>query len=87
MRSSPFPIGKLSDHIGQHWINLHCTATGCGHSHTFDPLTLAEQLGRDYPLARLVQRMNCTRCGHRGAHLTISPSHLVDGSDRPRALE
>lgn len=84
MQPPPDPIGTLADHMGRHWLTLFCGDFGCGYSRRFDPADLAEQLGATYPLARLVRRSVCSRCGHKGARLQIAPAHLVDGRDGPR---
>jgi hypothetical protein len=77
------PIGTLRERIGMFWIWLHCR---CGHAAMHDPADLADKLGFDYPLKRLVASARCRRCGASGATLTIQPPHRTDGTDRPRRV-
>ncbi len=66
------PIGRIRDHIGQNWLTLSCK--NCQNSKTFDPIDLALAYGgEDVPLADLVRRAKCRRCGHKGAALTVRP--------------
>jgi hypothetical protein len=79
MREQLEPIGTLRDQVEhRHWIWLHCT---CGRGTKHDPAELADRLGADMPLARLVRASRCCACGARGAMLTIQPPYYKDGSD------
>ncbi len=82
--SSAGVIGRLCDQVGEHWIWLRCA--GCGTATKHDPADLAERLGLELPLSRLIERAKCARCGKRGATLTLQPAYLKDLSDGPRKV-
>lgn len=84
MKRPPEPVGTLADLVGKLWMHVCCADYSCGYMRRFDPADLADQYGLNYPVARLMRRMVCSRCGLRGARVQVSPSHLVDGSDGPR---
>ena len=72
----PLTVVKLSDHFGQYVLILTCT---CGHTRTAQPKTLAHLAGWDAPLAELVKRLRCSKCGLRQCSASVRPETKRDG--------
>ena len=73
--------------MGEAWslswrVNIRCLYDGreglkhkreCGYRAELDMMTLVTTRGRDFPLARLAQRLRCPRCGCREVAVMFSP--------------
>jgi hypothetical protein len=73
----PLTVVKLSDHFGQYVLTLTCTS--CGHSRSAQPKTLAHLAGWDAPLADVVERLRCSKCGKRKCTASVRPETKRDG--------
>ena len=84
----PLNVKKLSDHGGQYIIALRCDK--CRHTRDARPETFARLTGWETPLATILTRLRCSKCGARGATATMrretrregwelkSPAYLFD---------
>jgi hypothetical protein len=72
----------MDEFVGRFWVILNCTNYYCCHSQRFDPRELVMRCGTGFPVDRFEQRCRCTKCGARGALITISPPRRPDGADR-----
>jgi hypothetical protein len=52
------------------------TVRACTWSHNLDMVTLVATRGRDFPLARLAERLRCPRCGSRRVAVVFIPANL-----------
>lgn len=77
---NPGPLGDLREHVGQHWIRLHCTH--CMNSREFNPLDLIGRYG-EISCATLVSKAVCGRCGGRMPEFRLRSPCLPDWSDAP----
>lgn len=59
----PITVVKLSDHGGQYVLLLKCGH--CGHIREAMPETFARIAGWETPLAKVIDRLRCSRCGAR----------------------
>jgi len=73
--------------LGEAWnlswqIHIRCLDDGreglkhkrrCGYRKFLDMETLVCTRGRDFPLARIAERLRCPRCGCRGISVMFSP--------------
>jgi len=82
----PLAYRTIGELVSRFWIWLACVRPGCGHAQKCDPADLADRLGRDYPLTRMLASCSCTRCGGRGATLRLQPPQRPDRSDAPRQV-
>ena len=64
----PLTVVKLSDQGGQYVLTLTCE---CGHIRQAKPQTLAAIAGWDAPLAEVIKRLRCSRCGARKCGATV----------------
>jgi hypothetical protein len=65
----PLVVKKLNDHFGQYHIYAQCKA--CKHGRQIQPAALARIFGWDAELARIVERMRCSKCGKKQCEVTI----------------
>ena len=80
--------------LGEAWslswkIHVRCLYDGregmkhkreCGYRKSLDFETLVCTRGRDFPLARIAERLRCPRCGFRHVSVMFSPSTQPDAS-------
>lgn len=66
MRRDP-QIEKLSDEFGQYKLVLTCE---CAHVRRASPHTLANLCGWDAPIAQVVKRLRCSKCGKKKCSAT-----------------
>jgi hypothetical protein len=80
--------------LGEAWnlswrIHLRCLHDGreglkhkreCGYRAELDLTTLVTTRGRDFPLARLSQRLRCPRCGCRDVAVMFSPNNQMNAA-------
>lgn len=78
--------------LGEAWswswrVNIRCLYYGreglkhrrpCEFRAELDLMTLVTTRGRDFPLARLAQRLRCPRCGCRDVAVLFSPNMTVN---------
>src|SRR5262245_58575415 len=79
--------GKLPTTIGKAWneslqLRMRCLDEGregmkhrrqCGFRATLDMQTLVATRGRDFPIARIAERLRCPRCGCRRVAVMFGP--------------
>ena len=73
----PLNVVKLSDHGGQYQIQIKCGH--CGHSREARPETFARLASWETPLASILDRLRCSKCGKRGATATVWRQTKRDG--------
>jgi hypothetical protein len=72
-RSPPLPVPTLGDlHQPPGWATLHCNAMGCHHSARFAFAPYVIRWGWDASSDRLRQSARCSRCGGKGARITMA---------------
>jgi hypothetical protein len=77
------PIETLGEAMNMSWrIPMRCLDNGrevlkhkreCGFRRELDVETLVITRGRDFPLARLAERLRCPRCGCRRVAVVFDP--------------
>ena len=90
------PVETLGEAMNLSWrIHMRCLDDGvrglknmreCGFRRELDVETLVITRGRDFPLARLVERLRCPRCGcRRVAVIFDPPAGSARAPDRSRS--
>lgn len=79
----PMPVETLGEAMNLSWrIHMRCLDDGrqglkhkreCGFRRELDVETLVITRGRDFPLARLADRLRCPRCGCRRIAVVFDP--------------
>ena len=86
--------------LGEAWnlswqIHVRCMDDGreglkhkreCGYRKYLDMETLVCTRGRDFPLARVAERLRCPRCGCRQVSVMFSPPKTPQANAAPRRL-
>jgi hypothetical protein len=77
-------VETLGEAWGLSWkIHIRCLYDGregmkhkreCGFRHELDMMSLVCTRGRDFPIARIAERLRCPRCGCREISVMFSPS-------------
>jgi hypothetical protein len=77
------PVETLGEAWALSWrVNIRCLYDGreglkhkrsCNYRAELDMMTLVTTRGRDFPIARLAQRLRCPRCGCRELAVLFSP--------------
>jgi hypothetical protein len=73
----PLNIVKLSSHAGQYVLTIQCQT--CRHTREARPETFARLAGWETPLAAILVRLRCSKCGARGATATARRETKRDG--------
>jgi hypothetical protein len=73
----PLNIVRLSDHGGQFILTVKCGQ--CGHARDARPATFARLAGWETPLASILKRLRCSRCGARRATAAARRETKRDG--------
>jgi hypothetical protein len=69
----PPPVPTLGDlHQAPGWATLHCNAAGCHHSARFAFAPYVIRWGKDASSDMLRQSARCSRCGGKGARITMA---------------
>jgi hypothetical protein len=84
------PVETLGEAWTLSWrVNIRCLYDGreglkhrrsCSYRAELDMATLVATRGRDFPLARLAQRLRCPRCGCRDIAVLFSPHTTLNAA-------
>lgn len=74
---------RISACAGSHWILIKCPR--CKHEMHWDPLSLVENLGRDYALERLPTHATCWKCRTRPCLVSLKDVEQ-EAMPRPRGF-
>jgi hypothetical protein len=83
LREQTVPVESLGDAWNLSWeIHVRCLYDGregmkhrqeCGYRKYLDLETLVSTRGRDFPIARIAERLRCPRCGCRNISVMFNP--------------
>lgn len=66
---TPITYSTLGDYASTYTLHAHCP--GCRRSVVIDPGRTAKVTGWQITLPALKAALTCSRCGRRGAHLSV----------------
>lgn len=79
--SGAYVVETLAEHRGFR-LHAYCQLPSCRHHDWVAVDTLADRLGGDTVLAEILPRLRCSRCGHRGAKVTLHPPSHPEAAER-----
>jgi hypothetical protein len=65
------PTDRLRLFTHDFLLTAHCEAPGCEHSRELSVSLLLKAFGSECTLAQAGARLRCSRCGARGARMTV----------------